>query len=267
MSNSPSRSPGAARTEEEQQRQEFAAELAAVQQELQATLADLYPPLADLVRSQLQRAQPLLRAALVLAVGAGNPEHSALRQQRLLLAAAQEMLFIALNIHKLLLTPQPTQPDEQQKTIMGGIILTGDYCFSRAAILAAQTDHVHVVELFSKALQVISEGILRNFFAERTSDDAAGETQGVVMNEQRELFVSGVQAAAVLAALPAPTTADLVDFAHHLAAQTPPYPISAIPARLEAIRELTPLQQARLAAFANWLTTHGNGSYPTGAHP
>ena len=272
MSNLPLQPPVAApsapqMSDPQPQSQEFAAELLAVHQELQGVLADLYPPLADLVRSQLQRAQPLLRAALVLAVGVGDPDHALLRQQRLLLAAAQEMLFIALNIHKLLLTPQPTQPDEQQKTIMGGIILTGDYCFSRSAILAAQTDHVQVVELFSKALQVISEGILRNFFADRANGGEANTAAGQpATHEQNELFISGVRAAAVLAALPAPTTTDLLDFVQQLAAQTPPYDIAAITAHLGAVRQVTPQQQARFAAFQTWLATHVNGSYPTGVH-
>lgn len=265
MSNLSSQTPVAAQSAAQQQSQEFTAELTAVHQELQGALADLYPPLADLVRSQLQRAQPLQRAALVLAVGIGDPDHAVLRQQRLLLAAAQEMLFLALNIHKLLLAPQPMPPDEQQKTIMGGIILIGDYCFSRSAILAAQTDHVQVVELFSNALQVISEGILRNFFADRTTGSDANTAAGVAFtNEQSELFVSGVRAAAVLAALPPSTTADLIDFARSLAAQTPPYEIAAVTAHLGAIRHVTPLQQARLAAFGAWLATHVNGNYPTG---
>ena len=271
MSNLPLQPPVAApsapqMSDPQPQSQEFAAELLAVHQELQGVLADLYPPLADLVRSQLQRAQPLLRAALVLAVGVGDPDHALLRQQRLLLAAAQEMLFIALNIHKLLLTPQPTQPDEQQKTMMGGIILTGDYCFSRSAILAAQTENVQVVELFSKALQVISEGILRNFFADRANGEANAAAGVTVAHEQNELFISGVRAAAVLAALPAPTIADLLDFVHQLAAQTPPYDIEAVTAHLGAVRQVTPQQQARFAAFRAWLATHVNGSYPTGVH-
>lgn len=240
------------------QSQEFTAELTAVHEELQGVLADLYPPLADLVRSQLQRAQPLLRAALVLATGVGDPDHGGLRQQRLLLAAAQEMLFIALNIHKLLLAPQPTQPDEQQKTLMGGIILTGDYCFSRSAILAAQTDHVQVVELFSKALQVISEGILRRFFSEQRTNSDATPPVSPFISEQSELFVSGVRGAAVLATLPAATTADLVEFAHFLAAQTPPYDIAQVTAALRAIRQATPQQQARFAAFVTWLATEVN---------
>lgn len=233
---------------------DFGAELAAVEQELQGALTDLYTPLADLAQAQFQRARPLLRAALVLAVGVGAPDEERLRQQRLSLAAAQEMLFIALSIHKLLLTNQPDQADEQQKTLMGGIILTGDYCFSRSAILAAQTDHVQVVELFSQALKAISEGILRNFFANRETARDSFPNATTLYDERLDLFVSGVQAAAVLADLPSTTRTDLVDFAHFLAGQPIPYDPTIITANLRAIRQVTPLQQARLLAFGDWLS-------------
>lgn len=236
------------------QRAALHAELAAVEQELQGALADLYRPLADLAQAQFQRAHPLLRAALVLAVGVDSADDERLRQQRLSLAAAQEMLFIALSIHKLLLTAQPEQPDDQQKTLMGGIILTGDYCFSRSAILAAQTDHVQVVELFSQALKSISEGILRNFFANReATNDGAPANKATHYDEHRDLFVSGVQAAAVLAALPPTMRSDLVDFAHVLADQPMPTNRAMITAKLGAVRQATPLQQARLLAFGEWL--------------
>lgn len=248
-SNAPEQATGLA------QKTAFHTELAAVEQELQGALADLYTPLADLAQAQFQRARPLLRAALVLAVGVGTSDEEHLRQQRLSLAAAQEMLFIALAIHKLLLTPQPVQPDDQQKTLMGGIILTGDYCFSRSAILAAQTDHVQVVELFSQALKTISEGILRNFFANRQSaTDSTATSTATIYDERRELFVSGVQAAAVLAALPSATRSDLVDFAHFLASQTTPYNSMVVTAKLSAVRQVMPLQQARLMAFGEWLS-------------
>lgn len=229
-------------------------ELQAVQQELQQALTDLYAPLADLARNQLHRVQPLTRAALVLAVGIGDPDHATLRQQRLSLATAQEMLFIALSIHKLLLTTQPVQQDEQQKTIMGGIILTGDYCFTRSAILAAQTDHVQVVELFSQALKSISEGLLRNFFANRTPVAQFPQTQAALHYDERtDLFLSGVQAAAILAALPEHATADLVKLAHELAQQSIPYNVAALTAQAQTIRQLAPAQRARLDAFLTWL--------------
>ena len=240
---------------------ELTTELQVVHHELQQALADLYAPLADLARNQLQRIQPLTRAALVLTVGSGDPDHARLRQQRLSLATAQEMLFIALSIHKMLLTSQPTQQDEQQKTIMGGIILTGDYCFSRSAIMAAQTDHVPVVEIFSEALKTISEGLLRNFFADRAALGGEAQPEPVAFYDERgDLFVSGVQAAAVLAALPAEATADLVDLAHLLAQQPPPYDLDPLRAKVQTIRQVTPLQKARLSTFLTWLATHTNRS-------
>lgn len=236
-------------------------ELQTVHQELQQALTDLYAPLADLARSQLQHVHPLTRAAWVLAVGVGNPDNAALRQRRLFLAAAQEMLLIALRIHKLLLIPSPAQQDEQQKTIMGGIILTGDYCFTRAAMLAAQTDHVAVVELFSNALKAISEGLLRNFFADRSATPlAAGDSY----DEQSALFVSGTQAAAILAALPAPATDDLVDLAQLLHRPSTFADRSTLTTKIQTVRALSPAQRARLDAFLTWQTTHANGSYPTG---
>jgi hypothetical protein len=247
-----------------QQTAAFRHEIEAVQQELQRALADLYAPLADLARNQLQRTQPLMRAALVLTVGVGDPDHAVLHQQRLSLAAAQEMLYLALTIHKLLLTSQPAQPDEYQKTLMGGIILTGDYCFTRSAILAAQTDHVQVVEFFSQALKAISEGLLRNFFADRAAmGEATPATDPGFYDERTDLFVSGVQAAAVLAALPEETTVDMVELAQLLAvqsAQSVPYDLTALTTKITAIRHVTPLQQARLDAFHHWLTTQATSS-------
>jgi hypothetical protein len=236
-------------------------ELQAVHQELQQALADLYAPLADLARAQMQHIQPLTRAALVLAVGTGDPDHTRLREQRLSLATAQEMLFIALSIHKMLLTSQPNQQDEQQKTIIGGIILTGDYCFSRSAILAAQTDHVPVVEIFSEALKTISEGLLRNFFADRAALSGQAQTEPIALYDERtDLFVSGVQAAAVLAALPEEATADLVDLAYLLANQPMPYDMVPLTAKVQSIRQITTPQKARLSAFLTWMATHANQS-------
>ncbi len=240
-------------------------ELQAVQQELEQALAGLYSPLADLARTHLQRVQPLTRAAFVLAIGVGNPDDAALRQQRISLAAAQEMLFIALTIHKLLLRPQPAQQDEQQKTIMGGIILTGDYCFTRSAILAAQTDHVQVVDLFSQALKAISEGLLRNFFVQRNAIPPSTPAEQLPFyDEQRDLFMSGAQSAAILAALPAQTTTDLVDLAQLFVQPATSLDLPTVSAKIQTVRQLPASQQARLAAFLLWLMPPTNGDEPTG---
>jgi octaprenyl-diphosphate synthase len=240
-------------------------ELQAVNQELEQALADLYTPLADLARSQLQRVQPLTRAAWVLTVAVGDPDDATLRQQRLFLAAAQEMLYIALSIHKLLLASPVAQQDDHQKTIMGGIILTGDYCFTRAAMLAAQTDHVQVVEIFSNALKAISEGLLRNLFADRSAAAQPAPAEALVgYDERRDLFVSGVQAAALLAALPAATTSVLAELAQVLHQPLTAAALATQAEKIQTIRPLSSRQQARLEAFFTWLATHSNGNSPTG---
>lgn len=50
------------------------AELDAVQQQLLFAVDELYSPLGDLVRSQLKRAAPLVRATIILTAGVGDPD-------------------------------------------------------------------------------------------------------------------------------------------------------------------------------------------------
>src|SRR5215216_5283263 len=75
---------------------------------LEAT-ADLTNPLGELVRAQIKRSQPPIYGAVVLTVS--NPTanltergqaESPLHRKRILLAAALEMLHVALNVHRLL---------------------------------------------------------------------------------------------------------------------------------------------------------------------
>ncbi|MCX6043572.1 MAG: hypothetical protein NT075_00555, partial [Chloroflexi bacterium] len=121
---------------------ELQTELEQVQSQLMAAVNELYSPLSDLVRSQLKNATPLVHAAIVLTTGVGDPDTDDLREKRILLAAALEMLYVALNIHRKLLTnPASNGNHDADKSRLGSIILAGDYCFSRSATLAAQTNN------------------------------------------------------------------------------------------------------------------------------
>ncbi len=162
-------------------------ELEAVYTNLTSASDALASPLRQLVRSQVDQAEPYVRAAVVLAAGVGEPDTDSLRVRRIQLAAALEMLFVAHNIHGLLLDPQAQSMD---KSVMGSTILAGDYCFSHAAMLAAGTDSPEVVAIFAQALKTVSEGNLRHLFGERGGYD-----------ENNDLFVAGVEAATVLAGL------------------------------------------------------------------
>ena len=159
----------------------MADELTAVEGLLQGAVVALYAPLTELAHSQIKKAYPYRCAKVVLASGVSAPDSDLLRQQRLYLAAALEMLHIALAIHQLLLVGNGRNDDDDenpnQRSITGSVILTGDFCFTQSAILAAKTNNVRVVEIFSETLKTVSERILRQLFAQRNEYvPAAGGT-------------------------------------------------------------------------------------------
>ena len=237
-------------------REQFQTELQEVDQQLEAAVGELYPPLDYLARGQLTQVRPLVRAALALTAGVGAPDNPKLREQRLMLAAALEMLHIALRIHRLLLVGSiNSDGDSNQRSITGSVILTGDYCFTRSAILAAQTDSVEVVAIFSQTLKQISEEILRELF--QHNDATAGDSgsgEGSAFNENRALLHAGIEAAALLAALPTATIESLYAFAAQVA-HTLATPAAAVDA--PNIAALASEQQVRWQALQQWLRHEG----------
>lgn len=166
-------------------------ELGQVEQEISAALGDLRAPFSQLVRGQLRAGVPLLCGAFVLTAGVGAADHPLLLRQRLYLGAAIEVLRLALAVHTQLLSAAET-PLLIDRSLLGSTVLAGDFCFSRAAGLAAKTDSPAVVDIFAQALQRVSEGTLRGLF----NPGAAR------FDVERELCLSGVVAANELVGLP-----------------------------------------------------------------
>ena len=165
-------------------------ELSAVEQDVVAALADLHAPFIQLVQRQWQRSFPLVRAAFVLSAGTIPAASPDLGSKRVYLAAAMETLRLALGVHtQLLLGESSTAID---RSLLGSTVLAGDFCFSRAAGLAARTGSPVIVDLFAGALQRVSEGSLRRLF--RSSDPA--------YDVDRDLCLSGIAAANELVGLP-----------------------------------------------------------------
>lgn len=159
-----------------------------VQRQLSEALDELHPLLGELVRGQLADSFSPQRVGLVLAAAVGYPDTPTLAQRRVLLAAALEMLRLALTIHKLLLRGEQSGEPTGDRSWLGSIILAGDYCFSRSAVLAAQTDEPRVVAIFADALKRVSEGHLRQLF----------EAKGGPFAEDDEIMDAGLLAALVL---------------------------------------------------------------------
>ena len=223
-------------------RQQFEAELDQVEQRIGEEIVDLFPPFSQMVTAQLRHSRPLLRAGVVLAAGVAVEDTEVLREQRVNLAAALEMLHLAINVHILL--GGAIGGDAPNPSLLGSTILAGDYCFSRSASLAVRTGNQQVVEIFSNALKRVSEGHLRRLF------DSLGEPY----NEDRELFRAGVEAATLLARWPAPAQSQVRRVIETLAdrpgavggaAQQPDR-------QSELQRALSVEQYARWLAFLEW---------------
>lgn len=168
------------------------AELKQVAAKLEETVADLPEGLAQFVRSEVGEDRVL--AGVVLASAAPARDTSEDESHRVALAVALELLQIALNIHRLLLKPKQTGSIDS--FLLGGTILAGDYCFSRAAVLAAQTNHPQVVTVFAELLQELSQANLR-----RVISMDGFSRDPVSVDEREALFRSGASAGSLLAGL------------------------------------------------------------------
>jgi geranylgeranyl pyrophosphate synthase len=216
----------------------FATELGTVQKLLQEISDSLGMPLSKLVEEQIEAAAPPIRAAVVLAIAVEEKESERLRDQRIYLAAALEMLYVALNVHKLLLNDRFASAD---KSLLGGTILAGDYCFSQSATLAVKTENPTVVDLFSQALKITSEGNLRHLF----DDDSPP------FSDNLALCSAGVEAGYALLGH-VNTSTDLLTQISMLVEQDAASATSLPSLSNQFSDELNSMQQNRLALLADW---------------
>ena len=159
---------------------------------LDEALADLPEGLLQFVHGELTGEQIL--AGVVLASAAPEHDSAEALSRRAALAAALELLQIALGIHRLLLTSE--QPGAIDSFLLGGTILAGDYCFSRAAVLASLTNQPRVVRVFAELLKEVSQANLR-----RVIDGECVDSEEHRADEREALFHSGALAGVLLAGL------------------------------------------------------------------
>lgn len=184
-----------------------------VAQMLEEVMGSLPEGLTQFVQSEMAEDQPLAVAGIVLASATPLADSAESASRRVALATALELLQIALNIHRLLLTPG--QPDTIDRSLLGGTVLVGDYCFSRAAVLAARTHNPQVVTVFANLLQELSEANLRLVINETKS------SQEAIAVDRDTLLRSGALAGAMLAGLGQEEQAHVVRYASRLGRNLP----------------------------------------------
>lgn len=139
--------------------------IAPVQNELQAV--------ETLMRAQAEGYHLDLAAAMDLLISAGGKRvrpaltiltgkmFGAEPQSLVYLATAIELLHTATLVHDDLIDGallRRGMPTLNSRWTPGATVLTGDFIFSRAALLAAETNSIPVMKLFSKTLTVIVDG-------------------------------------------------------------------------------------------------------------
>lgn len=245
-------------------RTELQTELEAALRLVYAAGAEMGDPLSGLLRARLAAKPPGLYAAIVLTAGYTGPDEPAGSAPRIPLAAALELLALALDAHRELIWARNLAAAEgpaiapADRSLIGGAILTGDYCFSRSAQLAARTGSPQVVAVFAQTLQEISEGQLRYLFGADPQP----------FDERRALVISGGRAALELTTLTAAAKravnenlaawvlADAQATIWAARAEGPPIDV--------ALAGDTPAQHLRRQAFAAWLSSGHAGA---GAQP
>ncbi len=148
--------------------EQFDRELDAVRQYLDAAAAEIVSPLSELVSARI-RGAPHLYAAFVLAAAYNQQDDSCSMQAARLPRRRPRNAQRRPQHPPVLAVSTATDLDKSDRQRDSG----GDYCFGRAARLAAQTDNPRIVALFSTALQDISENNLRVLFDNRTDTTGA----------------------------------------------------------------------------------------------
>ena len=184
----------------------FLAELADVRAQVAAATETEHPSLGEFIRHEVEARANSPLAGVVLAAALPAKDAPRQRAARIQLATAMVLLDVALSLHKLLLLQNP-DADTLDKSLVGGTVLAGDYCFSQAAVAAARTDNPQVVAIFSDVLKDLSESHLRHLFGEAEEP----------LDEFPALFSSGGLAGGVLAGQSADGQQRTADFAASLA--------------------------------------------------
>ncbi len=178
--------------------------IAPVQEDIQAVEA--------IMRTQAEEYHADLKAALELLISAGGKRIrpaltiltgkmlGAPQEKLLTLAAAIELLHTATLVHDDLIDGSLLRrgmPTLNSRWSPGATVLTGDFVFARAAKMAAETDSVRVMKLFSRTLTVIVDGEIAQLLGTRCKADRDSYLKRIYA-KTASLFETSAQCAALV---------------------------------------------------------------------
>ena len=191
-------------------------ELEVVEEKLRQAADAEHAQLGEVLRYLLDSGGKRIRPAVVILASKFH-DHDVSRV--LPLAAAVEMLHTATLVHDDLLDGSLLRRGNatlNAKLSAGAVILVGDYLFARAADLAAATESVPVVSIFSKTLMTICRGEITHAFDEdgwlRTKEGYYHSTY----SKTASLFAASAESGALLSGAGSATVRSLRDYGCNL---------------------------------------------------
>jgi len=169
-------------------------------------------PLTVAMDTLLKSGGKRIRPALALLVGRLYESSS---DKVIALAAAVEMLHTATLVHDDLIDGALLRRGNSTLNANwspAATVLTGDFSFAWAANLAAQTENVRVINIFSQTLMIICGGELRQYFRPPWREQSRQDYDRRIYAKTASLFAATTEAAAVLVGAPEPQVKALREY-------------------------------------------------------
>ncbi|MDX1520610.1 MAG: polyprenyl synthetase family protein [Anaerolineae bacterium] len=188
-----------------------------VEEKMRSGIAARYQDLQAVVDYLMEAGGKRLRPTLTLMAANFYPVD---KDKSYSLAASVELLHTATLVHDDIIDNSLFRrglPTLNASWSPGATILTGDYLFARSAGLAAETDNVRIVNIFSQTLMTIVGGELQQLFNDGHGNVPSREeyTQRIYA-KTASLFAAGTQTGGILCGAPENEIQALHDYGYHL---------------------------------------------------
>jgi geranylgeranyl pyrophosphate synthase len=172
---------------------------------------DLQAALDHLITSGGKRIRPALTILTGRMLGANNHD-------LVTLAAAIELLHTATLVHDDLIDSSLLRrgiPTLNSRWSPGSTVLTGDFIFARAAKLAAETNSIPVMKLFSQTLTTIVNGEITQHFSTRCLIDRKQYYERIYA-KTASLFETSTTCAALISPIPQACIEDIRRYGYEI---------------------------------------------------
>lgn len=170
-----------------------------VEEKMRSGISDKHTDLQAVVDYLVGAGGKRLRPALTLMAANFYPVD---KDKSYALAASVELLHTATLVHDDLIDNslfRRGMPTLNVSWSPGATILTGDFLFARAAQLAAETDHVDIVNIFAQTLMIIVGGELNQLFNDGHANiPTLQEYHQRIYAKTASLFAAGTETGGIL---------------------------------------------------------------------